>query len=93
MSTEPAGAQTVTATILFTDLVGSTGQRARLGEEAADALRRAYDRMLAEGFTPIARWGEPDDVGRAVAMLARGDLSFVTGEAIHVDGGMHIHRY
>ena len=55
--------------------------------------RAKYDRMLAEGFTPIARWGEPDDVGRAVAMLARGDLPFVTGEAIHVDGGMHIHRY
>ena len=57
------------------------------------ASRAKYDRMLAEGFTPIARWGEPDDVGRAVALLARGELPFVTGEAIHVDGGMHIHRY
>jgi NAD(P)-dependent dehydrogenase (short-subunit alcohol dehydrogenase family) len=52
-----------------------------------------YDRLLAEGLTPIARWGEPDDVGRAVAVLARGELPFVTGEVIHVDGGMHIHRY
>jgi len=61
--------------------------------EMTRASQPKYDRMLAEGFTPIARWGEPDDVGRAVAMLARGDLPFVTGEAIHVDGGMHIHRY
>jgi 3-oxoacyl-[acyl-carrier protein] reductase len=52
-----------------------------------------YDRMLAEGFTPISRWGEPGDVGQAVAMVAGGGLRFSTGEAIHVDGGMHIHRY
>ncbi|MBK7083048.1 MAG: 3-ketoacyl-ACP reductase [Betaproteobacteria bacterium] len=57
------------------------------------ASQQKYDRLLAEGFTPIARWGEPDDVARAVTMLARGDLPFVTGEAIHVDGGLHIHRY
>jgi NAD(P)-dependent dehydrogenase (short-subunit alcohol dehydrogenase family) len=52
-----------------------------------------YDRLIAEGFTPVARWGEPDDVGRAVATLARGDLPFVTGEVVHVDGGLHIHRF
>lgn len=32
-----------TATVLFTDLVGSTSQRARIGEEAADRLRNAHD--------------------------------------------------
>ena len=52
-----------------------------------------YDRLIGEGLTPIARWGEPDDVGRAVATLAGGGLPFVTGDAIHVDGGLHIHRY
>jgi NAD(P)-dependent dehydrogenase (short-subunit alcohol dehydrogenase family) len=57
------------------------------------ASQQKYDRLLAEGFTPIARWGEPDDVARAVTMLARGDLPFVTGEAIHVDGGLHIHKF
>jgi len=52
-----------------------------------------YDKLIAEGFTPIARWGEPEDVGRAAAMLAKGELSFVTGEAINVDGGLHIQRF
>jgi NAD(P)-dependent dehydrogenase (short-subunit alcohol dehydrogenase family) len=52
-----------------------------------------YDKLIAEGLTPIARWGEAADVGRAAAMLARGDLPFVTGEAIHVDGGLHIQKY
>lgn len=51
-----------------------------------------YDKLIAEGLTPIARWGEPDDVGRAVAVLASGELPFVTGDAVHVDGGLHIHR-
>lgn len=52
-----------------------------------------FDGLLAEGFTPINRWGQPQDVGRAVATLASGDLPFTTGAAIPVDGGMHIHHY
>ena len=35
-----------TATILVTDLVGSTELRARLGEEQAERLRRLHDRLL-----------------------------------------------
>jgi NAD(P)-dependent dehydrogenase (short-subunit alcohol dehydrogenase family) len=52
-----------------------------------------YDDLLAKGFSPINRWGEPDDIGRAVAMLARGDMNFATGEALHIDGGLLISRY
>src|SRR5688500_6288827 len=37
-----------TATILFTDLVGSTELRGQLGEEAADELRRTHDHLLAQ---------------------------------------------
>jgi NAD(P)-dependent dehydrogenase (short-subunit alcohol dehydrogenase family) len=46
--------------------------------------------MIADGAWPIKRWGEAEDVGRAVAMLASGELAYSTGEAVHVDGGMHI---
>jgi NAD(P)-dependent dehydrogenase (short-subunit alcohol dehydrogenase family) len=52
-----------------------------------------YDRLIAEGLTPVPRWGEPDDVGRVVATLASGELPFVTGDAVNVDGGLHIHRF
>lgn len=52
-----------------------------------------FEKMLADGFTPINRWGTPEDVGRAVATMASGDLPFTTGAAIQVDGGMHIHYY
>jgi len=48
MLTEAATSQTGTATILFTDLVDSTGLRVRLGEDAAETLRRLHDRLLGE---------------------------------------------
>jgi NAD(P)-dependent dehydrogenase (short-subunit alcohol dehydrogenase family) len=51
-----------------------------------------YDRRIAQGLTPMPRWGEPEDVGRAVAALASGAFGFSTGDAIHVDGGLHIQR-
>ncbi len=55
-------------------------------------VKDSYDRQIADGLTPIARWGEAEDVGRAVAVLASGAFSFTTGEAVHVDGGLHIGR-
>jgi class 3 adenylate cyclase/tetratricopeptide (TPR) repeat protein len=51
MPTQAAASHTGTATILFTDLVDSTAQRAQLGEEAAEALRCTHDRLLVEAVT------------------------------------------
>jgi NAD(P)-dependent dehydrogenase (short-subunit alcohol dehydrogenase family) len=51
-----------------------------------------YDRLIAGGLTPIARWGEPEDVGRVIACVAAGELPFVTGDVINVDGGLHIQK-
>jgi NAD(P)-dependent dehydrogenase (short-subunit alcohol dehydrogenase family) len=51
-----------------------------------------YDRLIAGGLLPQARWGEPEDVGRAVAMLARGDLAYSTGQVVMVDGGFSLER-
>jgi 3-oxoacyl-[acyl-carrier protein] reductase len=56
------------------------------------AVHDKYDRLIAEGLTPIRRWGEPEDVAKAVVALARGDFPFSTGDCIHVDGGFHIRR-
>ncbi|MGH6905499.1 MAG: SDR family oxidoreductase, partial [Geminicoccaceae bacterium] len=47
-----------------------------------------YEREIARGITPIARWGEPADVGRAVATAATGGLPFSVGQVIYVDGGL-----
>jgi len=54
--------------------------------------KHRYDPMIAGGLTPFARWGEPEDIGRTVAVLASGDLPFSTGAAFAVDGGLHMHR-
>ncbi len=56
-------------------------------------VRDIYDRKIRDGqISPIRRWGTPLDVGRAVAMLASGELPFSTGEILHVDGGLHLPR-
>jgi NAD(P)-dependent dehydrogenase (short-subunit alcohol dehydrogenase family) len=52
-----------------------------------------YDKAIADGLTPIRRWGEPADVGRAVAALAAGAVPFSTGDAFYVDGGLHIRAF
>ncbi len=49
-----------------------------------------YTKLIGEGFVPQRRWGFPEDVGRAVAMLTRGDLAYSTGQVIMIDGGMAI---
>jgi NAD(P)-dependent dehydrogenase (short-subunit alcohol dehydrogenase family) len=49
-----------------------------------------YDQVVQSGAIPFDRWGEPEDVGKAVAMLAGGGLPFTTGEFIWVDGGLSL---
>jgi 3-oxoacyl-[acyl-carrier protein] reductase len=53
-------------------------------------VQEKYDRLIAEGAWPIRRWGHPEDIGRAVAAISRGDLPFATGEVINIDGGFHL---
>jgi NAD(P)-dependent dehydrogenase (short-subunit alcohol dehydrogenase family) len=55
-------------------------------------VKETYDRRIAEGQVPQARWGQPEDVGRAVAMLAAGELPYSTGAVILVDGGVTLPR-
>lgn len=55
-------------------------------------VKEKYDRLIAEGLTPIPRWGVPEDVGRAVVAIAQDLFPYSTGEVINVDGGFHIRR-
>ncbi|MGO9115159.1 MAG: 3-ketoacyl-ACP reductase [Thermoguttaceae bacterium] len=51
-----------------------------------------YDKLFAEGLALQARWGQPDDVGKAVAALVRGDFPYSTGTVVMVDGGLTVPR-
>ena len=55
-------------------------------------VREKYDELIARGLVPQKRWGLPEDVGRAVAALARGDLGYSTGQVLMVDGGQLLER-
>jgi 3-oxoacyl-[acyl-carrier protein] reductase len=51
-----------------------------------------YDEMIKNGLLVQARWGMPEDIGKAALMLARGGLPYSTGQVIMVDGGMTLGR-
>lgn len=55
-------------------------------------VKEKYDQMIAEGLQVQNRWGTPEDNGKAVAALVRGDFPFSTGQIIYVDGGLAIPR-
>jgi 3-oxoacyl-[acyl-carrier protein] reductase len=39
---------------------------------------------------PLARLGAPAEIAAAVAFLASADAAYITGETLHVNGGMHM---
>lgn len=57
-----------------------------------EAVQEKYDRLIAGGLLPIARWGEPEDVAKAVRLFCCGELAYTTGQSLDVDGGFHIRR-
>jgi NAD(P)-dependent dehydrogenase (short-subunit alcohol dehydrogenase family) len=55
-------------------------------------VKERYDALISSGLTPVKRWGEPEDVARAVLAIVEGYLPFSTGEVVNVDGGFHLRR-
>ena len=85
-------------TQLFADRLADEGinvYEIRPGIIATDmtaVVKEKYDTLIAGGLTPIRRWGQPEDVAKAVWAACSGLLDFSTGEVINVDGGFHIRR-
>jgi len=63
-----------------------------IATDMTSPVKDKYDRLIADGLTPIQRWGTPEDVGGAVAAIASDAFPFSTGEVINVDGGFHLRR-
>jgi 3-oxoacyl-[acyl-carrier protein] reductase len=60
--------------------------------DMTSGVTEKYDKLIADGLTLEPRWGTPEDVGRAVGVLARGDLAYATGNVLHIDGGLTLPR-
>jgi 3-oxoacyl-[acyl-carrier protein] reductase len=55
-------------------------------------IKDKYDKLINEGLVPQKRWGLPEEIGRAVGSLARGDWNFSTGMVFEISGGLNIHK-
>ncbi len=85
-------------TMLFADRLANESinvYEVRPGIVATDmtsVVTERYNKLISEGLSPIRRWGQPEDVGKAVVAIAEGYLPYSTGEVINVDGGIHLRR-
>ncbi|WP_320953322.1 3-ketoacyl-ACP reductase [Enterocloster bolteae] len=55
-------------------------------------VEEKYTELIKQGMFPIARWGVPEDVAKAVRAFCSDDFCYTTGNYIDVDGGFHIRR-
>jgi len=63
-----------------------------IATDMTSPVKDKYDKLIAEGLAPTRRWGQPEDVAKAVGVIAEGKLDFSTGNVINVDGGFHLKR-
>jgi NAD(P)-dependent dehydrogenase (short-subunit alcohol dehydrogenase family) len=60
--------------------------------EMTAGVSAKYDALIDGGLVPAKRWGEPADIGAAVAALASRNFAFATGSIVHVDGALSVPR-
>jgi len=60
--------------------------------DMTSGVKEKYDKLISEGLTLEKRWGKPEDIGKIVAALSRGDIPYATGQVISPDGGMGVRR-
>ncbi len=60
--------------------------------DMTSGVKDKYDKLIAEGLLVQSRWGLPEDIAKAAAMMARGDIGYSTGQVLMVDGGFSVER-
>lgn len=60
--------------------------------DMTSGVQEKYEKLIEDGIFPIARWGTPEDVAKAVRAFCSDDFCYTTGNYIDVDGGFHIRR-
>ena len=85
-------------TKLFADRLSSEGIAVNeicpgiIETEMTSGVKEKYDRLIDGGLVPMGRWGQPDDIAKAVVALCDGTLGYMTGASLILDGGMHIRK-
>ena len=85
-------------TKLFADRLSSEGITVNeicpgiIETDMTAGVKEKYDRLIADGLIPLGRWGQPEDIAKAVVALCDGTFGYTTGQSLIVDGGMHIRR-
>lgn len=85
-------------TTLYADRLASEGiivNEVRPGVIATDmtsVVTEKYDKMIADGVFPLARWGKAEDVANMVSLFCSDKVLYTTGNHVDVDGGFHIRR-
>jgi 3-oxoacyl-[acyl-carrier protein] reductase len=74
------GSRGITANVIAPGFIDTDMTRA-----LSDAQRETLNAQI-----PLARLGSPDDIAAAVAFLASSEAAYITGETLHVNGGMHM---
>jgi 3-oxoacyl-[acyl-carrier protein] reductase len=60
--------------------------------DMTEKVKSIYQERIEKGLTLESRMGKPEDVGKVVAALLRGDLPYATGQILSVDGGLMVGR-
>ena len=85
-------------TMLFADRLASEGITVNeicpgiIATGMTEKVKEKYDKLIGDGLVPLGRWGEPEDIAKAVLALCDGTFGYTTGHSFIVDGGMHIRK-
>ena len=85
-------------TKLFADRLSSEGITVNevcpgiIETDMTAGVKEKYDRLIENGLIPLGRWGQPDDIAKAVVALCDGTFGYTTGQSLILDGGMHIRK-
>jgi len=60
--------------------------------DMTEKVNDKYEKLIADGLTPIGRIGQPSDVADMVWAACTGLLDFTTGQVLNADGGFHLRR-
>ena len=83
-------------TMLFADRLASEGITVNeicpgiIATGMTEKVKEKYDKLIGDGLVPLGRWGQPEDIAKAVLALCDGTFGYTTGHSFIVDGGMHI---